>query len=140
MYDEIPTSFPNTEIMRVVLKFAERHYEEALATLDAIPDAVMARELGERAAGLRAMFECDSYDRLGDPQVVQQACGRSRHDRLAARHRRARGGARGDAGGGPRAACPGSTGEELASGRRRAYLIRAAPDLTDDRRCPYWIG
>jgi serine/threonine-protein kinase len=78
VYEELPTSFAITEMMRLGLKYSERDYEEALATLDAIPEAVIERAHGQRAAGMRELFECDYYYRLGNERAMRQACGQAR--------------------------------------------------------------
>ena len=78
VFEKLPTSFPTTEYMRFNLEFAERRYEEALAMLNAIPEAVFKQVFGERAAGLRAMFECECHSKLGDERGVQETCGRAR--------------------------------------------------------------
>jgi serine/threonine-protein kinase len=76
-FDEMPTNLQRG-ITEFNQEFAERRFEEALATLNAIPETELERALGERAAGLQAMFECACHYHLGDQRGVQAACGRAR--------------------------------------------------------------
>ena len=75
--DEVPAGLP-MGITQFNQEFAERRFEEALATLNAIPKAEFERQMGERGAGLHAMFECNCYHFLGDQRGVEKACGRAR--------------------------------------------------------------
>ena len=75
--DEVPAGLP-MGILHFNQEFAERRFEEALATLNAIPEAVFEQRMGERGAGLQAMFECHCYYFLGDRRGVEEACGRAR--------------------------------------------------------------
>jgi tetratricopeptide (TPR) repeat protein len=75
--DEVPAGLP-MGITQFNQEFAERRFEEALATLNAIPEGELEKRMGERGAGLRAMFECDCHYRLGDQRGVEEACGRAR--------------------------------------------------------------
>jgi TolB-like protein/Flp pilus assembly protein TadD/predicted Ser/Thr protein kinase len=77
VYEEAPAGLL-TGITRFNQEFAERRFEEALATLNAIPETVFEERMGERGAGLQAMFECHCRYRLGDQRGVEEACGRAR--------------------------------------------------------------
>jgi serine/threonine-protein kinase len=75
--DEAPAGLP-MGITQFNQEFAERRFEEALAILDAIPEAVFEQRMGELGVGLRAMFECNCYHFLGDQRGVEEACNRAR--------------------------------------------------------------
>jgi TolB-like protein/Flp pilus assembly protein TadD/predicted Ser/Thr protein kinase len=77
VFDEVPPGL-QMRIRQFNQEFAERRFEEALATLNAIPEADFEKRMGERGAGIRAMFECDCHYHLGDQQGVADACGRAR--------------------------------------------------------------